>query len=248
MTSTNIYKEIKPTYLCIKQHSITKKKYFCKTTKPDPIKYLGSGTYWNDHINKHGKQFVETIWLSDLYTDTSISEHALHFSAENNIVESDAWANLKPENGLDGGTSKGSMSDDGRDRISKSRTGNSPWNKGVPMSEEQKKILSIANTGTIRSEESKQKQSNSTSGIPKSEDHKSKISAANKGQIPYSKGKPMSEEQKKLISIANKGKPSLLRGIPKITVICPHCNKIGAGGSMVRWHFDKCKLFQPSST
>lgn len=247
MTSTNIYTSIIPTYLYIKQHSVTGLKYYGKTTR-DPYTYNGSGHHWLRHIKKHGKQFVETIWLSELYTDTSIVEHALHFSHENDIVKSNDWANQKPENGLDGGTTKGSMSDDGRDRISKSRTGNSSWNKGVPMSEEQKKILSIANTGTIRSEESKQKQSQSTKGIPKSEEHKAKISAANKGNIPYSKGKPMSEEQKKLISIANKGKPSTLKGIPKISVTCPHCNKIGAGGSMTRWHFDNCKLVQPPLT
>jgi hypothetical protein len=100
--SMNIYTALVPTYLYIKQHSITKKKYFGKTTRPDPIKYLGSGVYWNRHIKKHGKQFVETIWVSDLYFDTSIVEHALHFSTENDIVESDDWANQKPENGLDG--------------------------------------------------------------------------------------------------------------------------------------------------
>ena len=35
---------------------------------------------------------------------------------------------------------------------------------------------------------------------------KAKISRANKGQIPYSKGKPMSDEQKAKISKANKGR------------------------------------------
>jgi hypothetical protein len=103
MTSITIYTPIKPTRLYIKQHSITKVKYFGKTTSEDPIKYLGSGVYWTKHIKKHGKQFVETIWLSDLYYDTSIVEHALHFSQENNIVESKEWANLEPENGLNGG-------------------------------------------------------------------------------------------------------------------------------------------------
>jgi len=102
MTSNDIYSPITPTYLCIKQHSITKKKYFGKTTRSDPIKYKGSGVYWGLHINKHGRQFVETIWLSDLYYDTSIVEQALHFSHENSIVESDDWANIIPENGLDG--------------------------------------------------------------------------------------------------------------------------------------------------
>jgi hypothetical protein len=99
----NIYSPIKPTYLYIKQHSITGLKYFGKTTK-DPRTYLGSGIKWKSHIKKHGKQFVKTLWISDLYYDTSIKEIALHFSTENNIVESDKWANLIQENGLDSGT------------------------------------------------------------------------------------------------------------------------------------------------
>ena len=110
MTSTTTYQEIIPTRLYIKQHSITKKKYFGKTSTQDPIKYLGSGTYWQKHIKKHGKQFVETLWVSDLYYDTSIVEPALQFSYENNIVESDDWANLMVENGLDGASSRTSES------------------------------------------------------------------------------------------------------------------------------------------
>lgn len=111
MTSTIIYTPITPTYLYIKQHFITKKKYFGKTTEKDPIKYKGSGVYWKKHIKKHGNQFVETIWVSDLYFDTSIREPALHFSCENNIDESNDWANLIPEDGLNGGsTTKGMAS------------------------------------------------------------------------------------------------------------------------------------------
>jgi hypothetical protein len=102
MTSTTIYTSIIPTCLYIKQHSITGLKYFGKTIRPDPLKYKGSGVYWLRHINKHGRKFVKTIWLSDPYYDTSIVEHALHFSAENNIVKSKEWANMEPENGLDG--------------------------------------------------------------------------------------------------------------------------------------------------
>lgn len=45
---------------------------------------------------------------------------------------------------------------------------------------------------------------------------KQKISKANKGQIPYSKGKPMSEEQKIKISIANKGKKRSAETIAKL--------------------------------
>jgi hypothetical protein len=104
MSSTTIYKDLKPTYLYIKQHSITGLKYFGKTTKKDPYKYLGSGKHWVRHIKKHGTQFVETIWISKLFTDeNTLIEFALLASAHWNIVESVDWANQKPENGIDGG-------------------------------------------------------------------------------------------------------------------------------------------------
>jgi hypothetical protein len=106
MTSTSIYTPITPTYLYIKQHSITKKKYFGKTTKTNPYTYNGSGTYWLKHINKHGKEHIVTLWVSDLYYDTSIIEIALQFSADNDIVKSKEWANQIPENGLHGGSVK----------------------------------------------------------------------------------------------------------------------------------------------
>jgi hypothetical protein len=59
------------------------------------------------HIKKHNAE-QKHLWNSDWYYDTSISRFALKFSNINKIVESDNWANLIPENGLDGG-SKGSV-------------------------------------------------------------------------------------------------------------------------------------------
>ena len=103
MTSITIYTPIKPTYLYIKQHSVTGLKYFGKTTKSNPYKYLGSGTHWIRHIKKHGKEFVKTIWLSEPYIDSSITEVALLISEHWDIVNSKEWANLMPENGLNGG-------------------------------------------------------------------------------------------------------------------------------------------------
>ena len=43
----------KPTYLYIKQHSITGKLYLGKTTKQNLIKYTGSGKYWLRHLKVH---------------------------------------------------------------------------------------------------------------------------------------------------------------------------------------------------
>ena len=58
----NIYIPITPTHLYIKQHAITKLKYFGKTTRLDPLIYLGSGTHWKRHVNKHGMEI--TVKLS----------------------------------------------------------------------------------------------------------------------------------------------------------------------------------------
>ena len=112
MTSKTIYtnQELKifrnedailtPTYLYVKQHSITKKKYFGKTIQ-DPIKYLGSGKYWKSHIKKHGPEHVINLWVSEPFTDKNlIQEFALMVSEEYDIVKSEDWLNLNPENGL----------------------------------------------------------------------------------------------------------------------------------------------------
>lgn len=38
------------------------------------------------------------------------------------------------------------------------------------------------------------------------------------------------------------GNPAYGKNWNHKSVVCPHCNKIGGGGSMMRWHFDNCKL------
>lgn len=97
-------KKFIPTRLYIKIHTKTKLKYFGKSIKKDIEKYTGSGKRWLNHINKHGKQHIVTIWISDyFYSEKDIKKFALEFSEQNNIKNSNEWANLKEENGLDGG-------------------------------------------------------------------------------------------------------------------------------------------------
>jgi hypothetical protein len=92
----------KPTYLYIKTHNDTGLKYFGKTITKDPSKYKGSGTRWLNHINYHGNNV--TTEILGYYTDKDeCVATALDFSAKNNIVESADWANLEPEDGLQGG-------------------------------------------------------------------------------------------------------------------------------------------------
>ena len=100
--------DIRPTYLYIKEHSITGLKYFGKTTTKDPYKYKGSGVDWGLHLKQNGKEHVITTHLLGPFTDAAdISEFALFFSEEFDIVASKDWANMKEENGLDGGRRDG---------------------------------------------------------------------------------------------------------------------------------------------
>lgn len=100
-----LYTPIEPTRLYVKQCSHCDLKYFGKTVRQDIEKYSGSGVKWKNHLSKHNAKSLH-IWNSDWYYDTSISTFALEFSKDNNIVESETWANLIEENGLDGFNSK----------------------------------------------------------------------------------------------------------------------------------------------
>ena len=119
----------KPTYLYIKTHNKTKIKYFGKTTR-DPFQYKGSGSYWINHINKHGND-VHTEILGHYTDKTECYLAALDFSAKHNIVESKEWANLRPET-LDGGdTSKTENYQKSLHKISEYGKKCRWWNNGI---------------------------------------------------------------------------------------------------------------------
>ena len=82
--------------LYIKTHNKTGLKYFGKTIR-DPYKYKGSGTRWLYHLKKHGNDVITEIYGS--YTNViEAKQAAKEFSIRHNIVESDEWANIIPEN------------------------------------------------------------------------------------------------------------------------------------------------------
>lgn len=88
-------------YLYVKTHNKTGLKYFGKTISKNPHKYKGSGTYWSQHIKKHGYD-VSTEIIGQFDDKLECLDFAITFSTDNNIVESTEWANLKMET-LDGG-------------------------------------------------------------------------------------------------------------------------------------------------
>ena len=195
----------KPTWLMIKQHNQTGLKYLCKTTKSDPVKYLGSGKYWKNHLKVHGDD-VATLWCH-LYLDkAALVSEALSLSTLHNVVESKEWANLKPENGLDGGCG--------------------------PQSPAAKKKLSLAKLGKKDSPETCANKSRANIGKhsgPRPADMGAKISRARKGVkrgsykkrdpslIHGNKGKkrgPLAPSHKESIRIGNTGKPKSHKGKP----------------------------------
>ncbi len=139
----NIYHKLyKPSRLYIKR--LAGVYYFGKTNSKDIYKYTGSGKVWKDRIKKYGKEKIETLWVSDWYTDPlEIEQVAKQFSIENNIVTSSTWANLKEENGLDGGD-PGYL---GKMKISKKLKGNIPWNKNRKLQDEKYKKSGRMNKG-----------------------------------------------------------------------------------------------------
>ena len=115
------------------------------------------------------------------------------------------------------------ISDETRRKMSLSRKGRTPYNKGKHLSEEHKKKIGASNKGKTLSEEARKKISESNSGEKHhffgkhhTEETKKKLSDAHKGKHlsdetkkkigEKSKGRNHTEESKKKISTANKGK------------------------------------------
>lgn len=96
-----IERRFKPTRLAVKE--LNGIKYLCKTIKKNINKYPGSGIHWGKIVKKYGKENIKTLWVSDwFYCPHHLQEFALMYSEYNQIVQSDEWANLIPENGING--------------------------------------------------------------------------------------------------------------------------------------------------
>jgi hypothetical protein len=94
-----------PTALLVMTHNVTGLRYFCKTSRLDEIKYYkGSGIYWKRHLKKHGRNV--SVNVIGIYHDKQeCMDVAKQFSQQNKIGTNPEWANLIPENGLDGAPS-----------------------------------------------------------------------------------------------------------------------------------------------
>lgn len=152
-------KPFKPTFLYVKQHLVTKMKYFGMTHSKDPLTYLGSGKYWKHHINAHGREHVKTVWHRLFTNKEDLKEFATFFSEEMDIVNSKEWANLIPEDGTGsaGNTGK-SASEATRKLWSEQRKGYVPKAEsiakgiatkianGIPLCGDRSKVIVVGHT------------------------------------------------------------------------------------------------------
>ncbi|CAB4162089.1 hypothetical protein UFOVP787_14 [uncultured Caudovirales phage] len=90
-------------YLYIKTHNKTGLKYLGKTVQ-NPFTYNGSGKRWTNHIKKHGND-VTTEIVGTYETIDDLRSDSIIISEKHNIVNSEEWANLRPETGDGGDTS-----------------------------------------------------------------------------------------------------------------------------------------------
>jgi len=160
----------KPTYLYIKRHAVTGKCYFGKTTR-NPVQYLGSGTVWRRHLNIHGIEHVETLWYKRFDDENECTCIALKFSEQQDIVKSDLWLNLIPENGLHGQVNGFKHSDEAKAKISEANKNRSPEviekvasaHRGLKHSKETKEKIGSKHRGKQVSLETRLKIAESTS-------------------------------------------------------------------------------------
>jgi hypothetical protein len=185
--------QFSPTALLVMSHNVTGLKYFCKTADLRNVyNYKGSGLYWKKHLNKHGKDV--TVGVMGFYTDYQrCRDAALKFSQENDIVNSDAWANLVLENGTDGALNGSDNPFYGKkhtpemtEHLRQQKIGKSV-NKGAYRSPENRAKISAslkgrknpavskALTGRKLSEETKQKLSESRKGYTHSMETREKL-------------------------------------------------------------------------
>lgn len=154
-------------YLYVKQHASTGLKYFGKTTRSNPYTYNGSGKYWQYHLKKHGANLLtlEVYGFDDIEYCTAF---ALEYSRLNNIVQSDEWANLREENGRDGGVS---LSEDHKAKLLAAHV-------GIKRSPETIAKIRASNLGKKRSAETKAKLSERWKTRVISDETKAKMKAA----------------------------------------------------------------------
>ena len=168
--------------------------------------YKGSGKIINDYYKKYPNGYnIEILNFYNNKDELATAERALI----EQYIGGKYCLNLT-RGGAGGGAFGRKDSEETKRKRNASlkgkRKGCEPWNKGIPMSKEQKRKMSEANKGKPSPIKGKQL----------SEEHKRKIAESRKGKSSGMIGKHHSEEAKCKMSESMKGKPSPNKGKHRI--------------------------------
>jgi len=181
-------------------------------------------SHWQNVVNKYGKPHVELLAGWD--TEEEALDH------ERLLIACFKDMGMELTNKTDGGegTSGYKHTEEAKLKNRLAHMGRTPWNKGLkgvmiawnkglPMSEEQRIKLRNAKLGKVGNRK----------GKTNSPEHRAKISFANKGKITAT------VDSINKIKLANTGRKH-------IQATCIHCRTTGGVTGMARWHFDNCRL------
>ena len=203
--------EFKPTWLYVKRCAHCGLLYFGKTTRSDPYEYAGSGTRWNNHINRHGRHLVETLSVRLFKDPDKLTRHALRFSAKHSIADSSRWANLREEDGVGAG---GAHSKQTRRKVSRSRSGVTRWytngleNRSLRVGDPIPKGFRPGRLVPSLGDKGREKCRQAQVGVPKSAAHRKALSAAHLGKPKSAAHVKASAEGKRGSIWFNDGKKS----------------------------------------
>jgi hypothetical protein len=181
-------------------------KYYVKNT------YKGSGKKWKRHYKYHNSKITTFIInYFDEIQKTECKDFCKWFSKINNIVKSNKWANLKMENGLDGGDywSGKTLSKEHKNNLSITRQGEKNHFYNKKHIEESLKMMRDAKLGKKQSKETIAKRVAKNKGKKRTNETKLQMSLSAKA---HTKSK---EHQRKLDEI-NKNRKNKKTGTIKI--------------------------------
>ena len=141
---------------------------------------------------------------------------------------------------------------------SASMKGREPWNKGIPITEDQRRKNSVAATGKKFSAASIAKRVAKQTGQKRTEEQKNNIRQAVKAKLEANPRGPMSDLHKEAISRGTKGKAkpqgqgaaisatvaaqrAAGTHYSQVKIQCPHCPVQASKARYNAYHGDKCK-------
>lgn len=222
-------------YLYKKTHNVTGMNYLGKTSQ-DPFKYTGSGTYWKNHIKKHGND-VTTIILKECKDIDELKKWGIYYSELWNIVKSNEWANIRPESGDGGDTSSTPNYQKNKHLFSHAGESNPNYKHGKYTEEAVQSRLKLQNGK--HGNYGKKKPPQVVSAIRKNFESQWGLDH-NSGKHYYNDG----VRNYLTYDCPDGCIPGMLpKNINKIQ--CEYCTKSVDNANYKRWHGEKCKLFSP---